>query len=51
MPSVATIGLRRIRPINSPFSKPAAMAARTAMPIATGSRELTPAGYFVTITT
>ncbi len=51
VPSVATIGLSRIRPIRNPFSKPAAMAARTAMPIAAQSRELSPAGYFVTITT
>ncbi len=51
MPSVATIGLSRIRPIRNPFSKPAPIAARNAMPIAGKSRELSPAGYFVTITT
>ena len=34
VPSVATIGLRRIRPISNPFSEPAAIAARNAMPIA-----------------
>ena len=51
VPSVATIGLRRIRPIRNPFSRPAAMAARNAMPIAGQRRALSPAGYFVTITT
>ena len=51
VPSVATIGLRRIRPIRKPFSEPAAIAARNAMPIAGKSRELSPAGYFVRITT
>ena len=34
VPSVATIGLRRIRPISSPFSQPAPIAARNAIPIA-----------------
>ena len=34
VPSVATIGLRRMRPIRNPLSRPAAIAARNAMPIA-----------------
>ena len=51
VPSVATIGLRRIRPISTPFSEPAAMAARNAIPIAGKSRPFTPAGYFVRMTT
>ena len=34
VPSVATIGLRRIRPIRNPFSEPATIAARNAMAIA-----------------
>src|SRR4029079_5095770 len=51
VPSVATIGLSRIRPIRNPVSTPAAMEGRTAIAIAAQSRELSPAGYFVTITT
>ena len=51
MPSVATMGLRRMRPISSPFSEPAAMAARKAMTSAAQRRSLLPAGYFVRITT
>jgi hypothetical protein len=51
VPSVATIGLRRIRPIKNPFNRPAAMAARNAMPIAGQRRVLSPAGYLVTMTT
>ena len=51
VPSVATIGLRRMRPIRKPFSEPAAIAARKARPIAGQSRALSPAGYLVTMTT
>ena len=51
VPSVATIGLRRIRPTRMPLTQPAPIAARKAMPIAAQSRELSPAGYFVRITT
>jgi len=51
VPSVATIGLRRIRPIRKPLRRPAPIAARNAMPMAGQSLELSPAGYFVRITT
>ena len=51
VPSVATIGFRRIRPTRNPFRRPAQTAARNAMPIAGQSRALSPAGYLVTITT
>jgi hypothetical protein len=51
VPRVATMGLRRIRPIRNPFRRPAPIAARNAMPIAGHSLELSPAGYFVRITT
>ena len=51
VPSVATIGLRRIRPTSHPLSNPAAMAARNAIPIAGQRRALSPAGYLVKITT
>ena len=51
VPSVAMIGLSRIRPTSHPFTEPAAMAARNAMAIAGKSRESSPAGYLVRITT
>src|SRR6476646_8485745 len=51
VPRVATIGLRRIRPMRNPLMRPAAIAAPTAIPIAGHSRPFTPAGYLVTITT
>jgi len=51
VPSVATMGFSLIRPIRNPFTRPAQIAARKAMPIAGHSRALSPAGYLVTMTT
>ena len=51
VPSVATIGLRRILPTRKPLIRPAMIAAPIASPIAGKRRLFTPAGYFVTITT
>src|SRR5262249_1842536 len=51
VPGVATIGLRRMRPMRKPLTSPAATAAAIAMPTAGRSRLFTPAGYLVTITT
>ena len=51
VPSVATIGLSPIRPTRIPLSEPATTAARNAIPSAGHSRALSPAGYFVRITT
>jgi hypothetical protein len=51
VPSVATMGFRRIRPTSQPFTSPAAIAARNAIPMAGQRRALSPAGYLVRITT
>ena len=51
VPSVATIGFSRMRPMRKPFSEPATIAASSAMPIAGNRRALSPAGYLVRITT
>src|SRR3954468_6767646 len=51
VPSVATIGLRRMRPISVPLTRPATTAAPNATAIAAHNRLLSPAGYLVTITT